>query len=92
MKRGCIGTLLMNARRQLGFSLIELMIIIAIVGILSAIATPNIISYRDNARLKAGANEMLALFRKAQVNAVKRHYNTVLDIDLSDDLMNLQTL
>lgn len=79
MKRGFNRTLLMSARRQLGFSLIELMIIIAIVGTLSAIAIPNIISYRDNARLKAGANEMLALFRKAQVNAVKRHFNTVLD-------------
>jgi prepilin-type N-terminal cleavage/methylation domain-containing protein len=75
------GTVPMRAQRQLGFSLIELMIIIAILGTLSAIAIPNIISYRENARLKAGANEMLALFRKAQVNAVKRHYNTVIDFN-----------
>lgn len=81
MKRVSRGTFLMGAQRQLGFSLIELMIIIAILGTISAIAIPNIISYRDNARLKAGANEMLALFRKAQVNAVKRHYNTVLDFN-----------
>lgn len=81
MRRVRGGTFLVGAERQLGFSLIELMIIIAILGILSAIAIPNIISYRDNARLKAGANEMLALFRKAQVTAVKSHYNTVIDFN-----------
>ncbi len=43
---------------------------------------PNILSYRDNARVKAGANEMLALFRKAQVTAVKRHYDTDIIFDL----------
>ncbi len=81
MKKVNDSIALKRGQRQHGFTLIELMVIIAILGTLSAIAIPNILSYRDNARLKAGANDLLALFRKAQVTAVKRHFDTVIDFN-----------
>ena len=47
----------LRGSNQKGFTLIELMIVIAIIGILSAIAIPNFLSYRAKGQDTAAKNE-----------------------------------
>ena len=48
----------MRGNDQKGFTLIELMIVIAIIGILAAIAIPNFISYRNKAYCSAAETDV----------------------------------
>ena len=47
----------LRGNNQEGFTLIELMIVIAIIGILAAIAIPNFISYRDKSYCSAAETD-----------------------------------
>ena len=49
--------MIQRLRGQKGFTLIELMIVIAIIGILAAIAIPNFISYRNKAYCSAAESD-----------------------------------
>ena len=49
--------MLQNLKSNKGFTLIELMIVIAIIGILAAIAIPNFISYRDKTYCSAAETD-----------------------------------
>lgn len=56
-----------------GFSFVELMTVIAIIGILSAVALPSILGNMPEKRLKSAARNLYADLQKARLLAVKEN-------------------
>jgi prepilin-type N-terminal cleavage/methylation domain-containing protein len=57
-----------NTSRKSGFTLVEIMIVVAIIGLLAAIAIPNFITARKNAQAKACVNNL------RQIDAAKQQW------------------
>lgn len=59
-------------KREKGLTLIELVVTIAVVGILAVVAIPNLTSTLSNGRLTSRANELLSALSFARTEAIKR--------------------
>lgn len=62
----------------LGFTLVELMITIAVLGIVMAIAVPSFQNMMARSRLTSAANEIIATVQEARMEAIRRRRNVVI--------------
>lgn len=61
-----------NRLKQAGFTLTELMIVVAVIGILSAIAVPSFSGYLKRTRVDGSRNQLMADFYFARSLAISR--------------------
>ncbi len=59
-------------RSMRGFTMVELIIAIAIVSVASAVAVPNIMVWRQNLELRGATRDVYSNFHRARVEAIKR--------------------
>ncbi len=65
-----------NRNRMSGFTLLELMVCIAIMSVLAGIAVPNYMAYLPKSRLNGAASTVMADLMSARMQAVKLHKKT----------------
>jgi prepilin-type N-terminal cleavage/methylation domain-containing protein len=68
-----------------GFTIMELMVVIAIIAITAVIAVPSFISRLPARRMEAAASEVKMAIQLARLSAVKDNTSAVLQLDVNDE-------
>ena len=79
----------MIMRKDTGFTLLELMVVIGIIGILSAIAIPSYIQWLPKHRVGSAARAVMSAVEFARINAIKTNANVTLNLDIVNDRLTV---
>ena len=77
-------------RKDSGFSFVELMTVIAILGILAGIAIPSFISWRANSQLSRASRDVYSSFQKAKIEAIRRNAVCAVKFRVNDILIYIE--
>ena len=73
-----------------GFGLTELVVVVALLGILTIFAVPNLVAYYQSSSLTAGAEQLAAVMNRARHLAISR--NTSVCVERSGTTVRLRTV
>lgn len=71
--------------KQKGFTLVETVIVVAIIGILAAIAVPNFLTWLPNMRLKAAGRDLKSNMQKTRTEAIKTNHDWAIVFDTANN-------
>jgi prepilin-type N-terminal cleavage/methylation domain-containing protein len=72
-------------RKHAGFTLIELMVVIGIVGLLAAITVPNLISWLPKYRVGSAARNVISAVEFARLRAIRENSPVDVNFDYGND-------
>lgn len=78
--------------RTLGFTLVEALVTVSILGILLAVAAPSFVDWIATQRVKSSASELLTDIRFARGEAIKRNARTVIAFRNVSDVQTCYTV
>lgn len=77
---GSVHRLYFSAQ-QWGFTVVELVVIVAIIALLLILAVPNFTTWRANARLKTAARDVVSQIQFARLEAARRNASILIQVN-----------
>jgi len=83
-EKGKIKTSIIGKLNNKGFTLIELMLVIMVLGVILFLAVPAIRDVLTTDKLKSASRQLIGLERKLRTDAVREQSDYILNLDLSN--------
>ena len=74
-----------NVSKQLGFTLVESLIVVAIIGIVAAMAIPSFVAAQNRAKLNQAVDIIVASLQQSQREAMRRNQSCSVTLDKNAD-------